>query len=218
MKIHNGVQLSDVEYEELLTLAEAADNGEDVMLAAFMRLCPTGQEGAFDESIVAAYAALADLGFIEGVQEGGEFFFEDITPAGRSLTNPSFAANRGDESALFDEAVSLDEPEALNEPAAFDEPIDVAAEDAQSDHERTAHTEPQPHFETEASEAYGESDDDSESLEEANEQTEASNNGASGSALAALFENPATKQAVIAGAVAGFVAGAIAAAIVCFVL
>ena len=218
MKIHNGVQLSDVEYEELLTLAEAADNGEDVMLAAFMRLCPTGQEGAFDESIVAAYAALADLGFIEGVQEGGEFFFEDITPAGRSLTNPSFAANRGDESALFDEAVSLDEPEALNEPAAFDEPIDVAAEDAQSDHERTAHTEPQPHFETEASEAYGENNDDSESLEEANKQAEASNNGTSGSALAALFENPATKQAVIAGAVAGFVAGAIAAAIVCFVL
>ena len=218
MKMHNGVQLSDVEYEELLTLAEAADNGEDVMLAAFMRLCPTGQEGAFDESIVAAYAALADLGFIEGVQEGGEFFFEDITPAGRSLTNPTFAANRGDESALFDEAVSFNESEAFDEPATFDEPIDVAAEDAQSDHERTAHAEPQPHFETEASEAYGENDDDSESLEEANEQTEASNNGASGSALAALFENPATKQAVIAGAVAGFVAGAIAAAIVCFVL
>ena len=218
MKIHNGVQLSDVEYEELLTLAEAADNGEDVMLAAFMRLCPTGQEGAFDESIVAAYAALADLGFIEGVQEGGEFFFEDITPAGRSLTNPTFAANRGDESALFDEAVSFNESEAFDEPATFDEPIDVAAEDAQSDHERTAHAEPQPHFETEASEAYGENDDDSESLEEANEQTEASNNEASGSALAALFENPATKQAVIAGAVAGFVAGAIAAAIVCFVL
>lgn len=218
MKIHNGVQLSDVEYEELLTLAEAADNGEDVMLAAFMRLCPTGQEGAFDESIVAAYAALADLGFIEGVQEGGEFFFEDITPAGRSLTNPSFAANRGDVSALFDEAVSLDESEALNKPAAFDEPIDVAAEDAQSDHERTAHAEPQPHFETEAFEEYGESDDDSESLKEADEQTETSDNGTSGSALAALFENPATKQAVIAGAVAGFVAGAIAAAIVCFVL
>lgn len=218
MKIHNGVQLSDVEYEELLTLAEAADNGEDVMLAAFMRLCPTGQEGAFDESIVAAYAALADLGFIEGVQEGGEFFFEDITPAGRSLTNPSFATNRGDESALFDEAVSFNGPEAFDEPATFDEPIDVAAEDAQNDHERTAHTEPQPHFETEASEAYGESDGDSESFEEADEQAEASNNGASGSALAALFENPATKQAVIAGAVAGFVAGAIAAAIVCFVL
>lgn len=214
MKIHNGVQLSDVEYEELLTLAEAADNGEDVMLAAFMRLCPTGQEGAFDESIVAAYAALADLGFIEGVQEGGEFFFEDITPAGRSLTNPTFAANRGDESALFDEAVSFNEPEAFDEPATFGEPIDVAAEDAQSDHERTAHAEPQPHFETEASEAHG----DSEAFEEADEQTEASNNGASGSALAALFENPATKQAVIAGAVAGFVAGAIAAAIVCFVL
>ena len=218
MKIHNGVQLSDVEYEELLTLAEAADNGEDVMLAAFMRLCPTGQEGAFDESIVAAYAALADLGFIEGVQEGGEFFFEDITPAGRSLTNPSFAANRDDESALFDEAVPFNEFEAFDEPATFDEPIDVAAEDAQSDHERTAHTELQPHFETEASEAYGESDGDSKSFEEADEQAEASNNGASGSALAALFENPATKQAVIAGAVAGFVAGAIAAAIVCFVL
>lgn len=218
MKIHNGVQLSDVEYEELLTLAEAADNGEDVMLAAFMRLCPTGQEGAFDESIVAAYAALADLGFIEGVQEGGEFFFEDITPAGRSLTNPRFAANRGDESTLFDEAVSFDGFEAFDEPATFDEPIDVAAEDAQSDHERTAHTKPQPHFETEASEAYGDSDGDSESLEEADEQAEASNNGASGSALAALFETPATKQAVIAGAVAGFVAGAIAAAIVCFML
>ena len=218
MKIHNGVQLSDVEYEELLTLAEAADNGEDVMLAAFMRLCPTGQEGAFDESIVAAYAALADLGFIEGVQEGGEFFFEDITPAGRSLTNSTFAANRGDESALFDEAVSFNESEVFDEPATFDEPIDVTAEDAQSDHERTAHTEPQPHFETEASEAYGESGGDSESLEEANEQIETSNNGASGSALAALFENPATKQAVIAGAIAGFIAGAIAAAIVCFVL
>ena len=117
MKMHNGVQLSDVEYEELLTLAEAADNGEDVMLTAFTRLCPTGQEGAFDESVVAAYAALVDLGFIEGVQEGGEFFFEDITPAGRSLTNPSFARNRGDESALFGEAVSFDEP------ATFDEPI-----------------------------------------------------------------------------------------------
>ena len=218
MKMHNGEQLSDVEYEELLTLAEAADNGEDVMLAAFMRLCPTGQEGAFDESIVAAYAALADLGFIEGVQEGGEFFFEDITPAGRSLTNPTFAANRGDESALFDEAVSFNESEAFDEPATFDEPIDVAAEDAQSDHERTAHAEPQPHFETEASEAYGESEGESEAFEEADEQTETSNNGASGSALAALFENPATKQAVIAGAVAGFVAGAIAASIVCFVL
>lgn len=214
MKIHNGVQLSDVEYEELLTLAEAADNGEDVMLAAFMRLCPTGQEGAFDESIVAAYAALADLGFIEGVQEGSEFFFEDITPAGRSLTNPSFAANRGDESALLDEAVSFNEHET------FDEPIDVAAEDAQSDHERDAfskhdeHAEPQPHFEAETSKAYGES----EAFEEADEQTKTSNNGATGSALAALFENPATKQAVIAGAVAGFVAGAIAAVIVCFVL
>ena len=146
MKMHNSVQLSDVEYEELFTLAEAADNGEDVMLTAFMRLCPTGQEGAFDESVVAAYAALADLGFIEGVQEGGEFFFEDITPTGRSLTNPSFARNRGDESALFGEAASFDEP------AAFDEPIDVAAEDAQSDHERDVfskhdeHAEPQPHF------------------------------------------------------------------------
>lgn len=212
MKMHNGVQLSDVEYEELLTLAEAADNGEDVMLTAFMRLCPTGQEGAFDESVVAAYAALADLGFIEGVQEGGEFFFEDITPAGRSLTNPSFARNRGDESALFGEA------------ASFDEPIDVAAEDVQSDHERDVfskhdeHAEPQPHFETETSEAYGEGESDNEAFKKADEPTEASTDEASGSAVAALFESPATKQAVIAGAVAGFVAGAIAAAIVCFVM
>lgn len=218
MKMHNGVQLSDVEYEELLTLAEAADNGEDVMLTAFMRLCPTGQEGAFDESVVAAYAALADLGFIEGVQEGGEFFFEDITPAGRSLTNPSFARNRGDEAVLFGEAASFDEP------AAFDEPIDVAAEDAQSDHERDVfskhdeHAEPQPHFETETSEAYGEGESDNEAFEEAGDPTEASADEASGSEVAALFESPATKQAVIAGAVAGFVAGAIAAAIVCFVL
>lgn len=218
MKMHNGVQLSDVEYEELLTLAEAADNGEDVMLAAFMRLCPTGQEGAFDESVVAAYAALADLGFIEGVREGGEFFFEDITPAGRSLTNPSFARNRGDESALFGEAASFDEP------AAFDEPIDVAAEDAQSDHERDVfskhdeHAEPQPHFETETSEAYDEGESGNEAFEEAGDPTEASADEASGNEVAALFESPATKQAVIAGAVAGFVAGAIAAAIVCFVL
>ena len=194
MKMHNGVQLSDVEYEELLTLAEAADNGEDVMLTAFMRLCPTGQEGAFDESVVAAYAALSDLGFIEGVQEGCEFFFEDITPAGRSLTNPSFARNRDDESALFGGAVSFDEP------AAFDEPIDVAAEDAQSNHERdvfSKHDEP---------------------FKKAGEPAEASTDEASDSTVAALFESPATKQAVIAGAVAGFVAGAIAAAIVCFVL
>lgn len=212
MKMHNGVQLSDVEYEELLTLAEAADNGEDVMLTAFMRLCPTGQEGAFDESVVAAYAALADSGFIEGVQEGGEFFFEDITPAGRSLTNPSFARNRGDESALFGEA------------ASFDEPIDVAAEDVQSDHERDVfskhdeHAEPQPHFETETSEAYDEDESGNEAFEEAGDPTEASADEASGNEVAALFESPATKQAVIAGAVAGFVAGAIAAAIVCFVL
>lgn len=218
MKMHNGVQLSDVEYEELLTLAEAADNGEDVMLTAFMRLCPTGQEGAFDESTVAAYAALADLGFIEGVQEGGEFFFEDITPAGRSLTNPSFARNRDDESALFGEAASFDEP------AAFDEPIDVAAEDAQSDHERDVfskhdeHAEPQPHFEIETSEAYDEGKSDNEAFEEAGDPTEASADEASDSEVAALFESPATKQAVIAGAVAGFVAGAIAAAIVCLVL
>ena len=210
MKMHNGVQLSDVEYEELLTLAEAAANGEDVMLTAFMRLCPTGQEGAFDESVVAAYAALADLGFIEGVQEGGEFFFEDITP--------SFARNRDDESALFGEAASFDEP------AAFDEPIDVAAEDAQSDHERDVfskhdeHAEPQPHFETETSEAYGEGESDNEAFKKAGEPAEASTDEASDSAVAALFESPATKQAVIAGAVAGFVAGAIAAAIVCFVL
>ena len=148
-----------------------------------------------------------------------EFFFEDITPAGRSLTNPSFARNRGDESALFGEAASFDEP------AAFDEPIDVAAEDAQSDHERDAfskhdeHAEPQPHFETETSEAYGEGESDNEAFEEAGDPTtEASIDEASGSEVAALFESPATKQAVIAGAVAGFVAGAIAAAIVCFVL
>ena len=188
MKMHNGVQLSDVEYEELLTLAEAADNGEDVMLTAFMRLCPTGQEGAFDESVVAAYAALAELGFIEGVQEGGEFFFEDITLAGRSLTNPSFARNRGDESALFSEAASFDEP------AAFDEPIDVAAEDAQSDHERDVfskhdeHAEPQPHFETETSEAYDEGDSDNEAFKKAGNSTEASTDEASGNEVAALFE------------------------------
>lgn len=218
MKMHNGVQLSDVEYEELLTLAEAADNGEDVMLTAFMRLCPTGQEGAFDESVVAAYAALAELGFIEGVQEGCEFFFEDITPAGRSLTNPSFARNGGDESALFGEAASFDEP------AAFDEPIDVAAEDAQSNHERDVfskhdeHAEPQPHFETETPEAYSEGESDNEAFKKAGDSTEASTDEESGSTVAALFESPATKQAVIAGAVAGFVAGAIAAAIVCFVL
>ena len=210
MKMHNGVQLSDVEYEELLTLAEAADNGEDVMLTAFMRLCPTGQEGAFDESVVAAYAALADLGFIEGVQEGCEFFFEDITPAGRSLTNPSFARNRGDESALFGEAASFDEP------AAFDEPIDDQERDVFSKHDE--HAEPQPHFETETSEAYGEGKSNNEAFEEAGDSTEASADEASDSEVAALFESPATKQAVIAGAVAGFVAGAIAAAIVCFVL
>ena len=105
-----------------------------------------------------------------------------------------------------------------------DEPIDVAAEDAQSDHERDVfskhdeHAEPQPHFETETSEAYGEGESDNEAFEEAGDPTEASADEASGSEVAALFESPATKQAVIAGAVAGFVAGAIAAAIVCLVL
>ena len=212
MKIPHGVQLSDVEYEELLTLAEAADNGEDVMLAAFMRLCPTGQEGAFDESVVAAYAALADEGFIQGVQEGREFIFESITPAGRSLANPNFTTGQDDESALFGQPTSFDGS------AAFDEPIDVVAEDAETDHEHDAHTKPQPHFETESYEAYDEDENDAEATEGASEPIEAPTDEASGSAVAAFFENPATKQAVIAGAVAGFVAGAIAAAIVCFVL
>ena len=101
MKMHNGVQLSDVEYEELLTLAEAADNGEDVMLTAFMRLCPTGQEGAFDESVVAAYAALADLGFIEGVQEGGEFFFEDMDAFDECYGTPGFERRASPHAAEF---------------------------------------------------------------------------------------------------------------------
>lgn len=200
MKIHNGVQLRDDEYDELLALAEAADNGEDVMLAAFMRLCPTGQEGAFDEAVVAAYDALADAGFIEGVREGGEFFFEDITPAGRSLTNPMFAKpvnfERDDESALFEE------------------PIDVHAEDAETDTEieREEEAELAHEFDT------NEQNDVNEGEQPIDEQKAAETATPRENPLAALFANPSTTQAVIAGVAAGFIAGAIAAAIVTIVL
>ena len=197
MKIHNGVQLRDDEYEELLALAEAADNGEDVMLAAFMRLCPTGQEGAFDEAVVAAYDALAAAGFIEGVREGGEFFFEDITPAGRSLTNPAFATPRN----------------ARDESALFEQPIDVNAEDAETDSElaRDEQAELSHDFDT-AEQGYA------EDAAQADKQQAADAAEPRESPLATLFANPATTQAVVAGAVAGFIAGAIAAAVVTIVL
>lgn len=198
MKIHNGVQLRDDEYEELLALAEAADNGEDVMLAAFMRLCPTGQEGAFDEAVVAAYDALAAAGFIEGVREGGEFFFEDITPAGRSLTNPAFAKPRDFEH---------DEESAL-----FEKPIDVNAEDAETDSEIER---------GEKAELAHEFDTSESNYADENEQENEQNLGPEApreNPLSALFANPATTQAVIAGAIAGFIAGAIASAVVTIVL
>lgn len=193
MKIHNGVQLRDDEYEELLALAEAADNDEDVMLAAFMRLCPTGQEGAFDEAVVAAYAALAEAGFIEGVQEGGEFFFEDITPTGRALTNPAFASasNRAE-----------DKDDAL-----FNKPLEVEAEQAETDSELQSE-----HGETAFEPHEPESDGNfaGTAVHEESKPRE--------SPLAGLISNPATTQAAIAGAVAGFITGAIAACVITIVL
>lgn len=82
MSEYGSQALTEDESLELTMLADAADAGEDVTLVAFQRLCPTGQEGAFDQNAVFIYQSLADKGYIEGVSEGDEFFFERLTERG----------------------------------------------------------------------------------------------------------------------------------------
>ncbi len=82
MREYDEHPLDEAALKELSTLVDALDAGEDVTLVAFQRLCPTGQEGAFDQNAVFIYQTLAEEGFIDGVCEDGEFFFEDITERG----------------------------------------------------------------------------------------------------------------------------------------
>ena len=42
------IALTPEEYSELEMLVSAESNGEDVTLAAFRHLCPTGEENSFD--------------------------------------------------------------------------------------------------------------------------------------------------------------------------
>ena len=82
MRYNDVIELSDAEFEEMAMLVDALEAGEDETLKAFQSLCPTGQEGVFDEEKVALYSGLSEKGLIQGVEQDGEFFFEKLTGLG----------------------------------------------------------------------------------------------------------------------------------------
>lgn len=117
---YNEQNLGEAEYDELAMLVDAADAGEDVTLLAFQRLCPSGQEGAFDQNAVFIYQTLAEAGLIEGVCEDGEFFFEGLTEQGiEAVRMPTGDAIEREEDASQAEepyeAPSLSETKATTE-------------------------------------------------------------------------------------------------------
>ena len=65
-------------------LVSAESNGEDVTLAAFRHLCPTGEENSFDHEYCELYRSLACKGMIEGAEVGEGFFFFGIADLGRN--------------------------------------------------------------------------------------------------------------------------------------
>lgn len=78
------IALTPEEYSELEMLVSAESNGEDVTLAAFRHLCPTGEENSFDHEYCELYRSLACKGMIEGAEVGEGFFFFGIADLGRN--------------------------------------------------------------------------------------------------------------------------------------
>ena len=92
----DGIDLGDEEYEELKALVECERTGGDVTLAAFRSLCPTGEEGAFDERKVEAYSALLAAGFVSGVRSEGAFYFQGLEQAGVDFVDDRAASSVSD--------------------------------------------------------------------------------------------------------------------------
>lgn len=78
------IALTPEEYNELEMLISVERNGEDVTLAAFRHLCPTGEENSFDQGYCELYRSLACKGMIEGAEVGEGFFFFGIADLGRN--------------------------------------------------------------------------------------------------------------------------------------
>ena len=82
MQNTQALALSQREISELVRLARVARDGGDVQLAAFTALCPTGEEGAFDEEVCDCYRTLLAAGLVDGEAEGGAFYFNGLTEEG----------------------------------------------------------------------------------------------------------------------------------------
>ena len=82
MKDNAVIAIGDEEYAELERLVTVMRNAEDVQYAAFLALCPTGEEGAFDEHMCKIYRALHEAGMIEGDSDGDAFYFRALTDEG----------------------------------------------------------------------------------------------------------------------------------------
>ena len=83
------IALTPEEYSELEMLVSAESNGEDVTLAAFRHLCPTGEENSFDHEYCELYRSLACKGMI-----GEGFFFFGIADLGRSAVMENVAQTK----------------------------------------------------------------------------------------------------------------------------
>ena len=91
------IALTPEEYSELEMLVSAESNGEDVTLAAFRHLCPTGEENSFDHKYCELYRSLACKGMIEGAEVGEGFFFFGIADLGRNAVMANAAQEKAPE-------------------------------------------------------------------------------------------------------------------------
>ena len=82
MEDNFAITINDEEFAELKRLVDVTRNAEDVQYAAFLTLCPTGEEGAFDEHMCEIYRALHEAGMIEGDSDGDAFYFRALTDEG----------------------------------------------------------------------------------------------------------------------------------------
>lgn len=80
--------LQDNEYRELEELVAAQERDENMELFAFRKLCPSGEEFAFDPEMCAIYQSLERKGLIQGAAieeiENGYVFF-GLTELGMNL-------------------------------------------------------------------------------------------------------------------------------------
>ena len=106
MKDNAAITMSDEEYAELERLVTVMRNAEDVQYAAFLALCPTGEEGAFDEHMCEIYRALHETGMIEGDSDGDAFYFRGLTDEGVRYVEH---VEEGSEGMLWDADFSDDE-------------------------------------------------------------------------------------------------------------